>query len=180
MEGMSFFPSLFCSLASLGSVTCYLISVLDCGSSIQNMCLKSFIPPGTRPFPSTWSPCRSPGTVTSVLPCSWHPSSTGSPSFAGAPCDCSWAPPALKDHAQPRLPLRIARRMATHCPSLPMATARAPQSPSWPLTEKSGVEGRAGREGRRMYQWVCKGKKAMREKTWNKSRRWPQRTLECL
>lgn len=108
-------------------------------------CLLS-LHPGTRPSPSTWFPSQCHGTVTSVLLCSWPPSSIGSPSFAGAPCDYSWVPPALKDHAHPRPHQRSARRMAAHCPSRPTATARAPQSLSWPLTEKSGGEGGEGRE----------------------------------
>lgn len=38
--------------------------------------------------------------------------------------------------------------MAALCPSPPTATARSPQSPSWPHTERSGVEGRLRRGGK--------------------------------
>lgn len=54
--------------------------------------------------------------------------------------------------------------MATHCPSLPMATARAPQSPSWPLTEKSeGEGGEGGKKGECTNEYV-KERKLMRKK----------------
>ena len=132
--------------AELGSLTrtatwCHIEWIVDHAFTDVFLCLN----PGTRPFPSTWSPCRCPGTVTLAPLCSWRPSSTGSPWSAGEPCGYSWAPPALRDHMRARRQPRSGRRMATHCHSLPTATARAPQSPSWPLTEKNG-RGRVGRE----------------------------------
>lgn len=146
-EGMSFFPSLFCCLAELGSVTCTATRKV-CERTFYNpaifFCLLPVLGPGTHPFPSTWFRWRCPGTVTSALLCLWRPSSTGSPSFAEAPCDCSRAPPARRGRTRPPPPLRSSRGMATLCPSPPTATARSPQSPSWPRTERSGVEGRLG------------------------------------
>lgn len=112
-----------------------------------------------RPFHFTWFPCRCPGTVTLVLLCSWPPSSTGSPSFAGVLCGYSQVPPAPGDLAGQRTRLRSSRRTATHCPSPPTATARAPQSLSWPLTEKSG--GWGGKKGECTNEYVkesCEGK----------------------
>lgn len=53
--------------------------------------------------------------------------------------------------------------MTVRCPSPPMATARAPQSLSWPLTERSGGEGWGGKEGECTNEYVngkesCEGK----------------------
>lgn len=121
-----------------------------------------YLDAGMLPFPSTWSLCQCRGTATLVQLCSWPPSSIGSPSFVGAPCDYSQAPPALRDQAPTQPHPRSGRQIAVRCRSLPMATVHAPQSLSLPPTEK-GLGWGGGKEGR-MYQWVCKGRKDMREK----------------
>ena len=187
MEGMSFFPSLLCCLTQLGSVTrtaTWSVSwIVDIRHRNDVSWCFLCLDPGTHLSPSTWFPSRCRGIVTSVLLCSWHPSSTGSPLSAGVPCDYSRAPPALRDRVWPQPLLRNVKRMAAHCHSPPTATARAQQSPSWPLTEESEVEGGGlVKGGRRMYQWVCKkeGKQWGKSKTWKKLRCWPQIMLKCL
>lgn len=76
MEGMSFFPSLFCWLAELAQPLDVYIGLSAWRTALQNLIL---FPAGMHPSPSTWFPCQCPGIVILVPLCSWHPSSTGSP-----------------------------------------------------------------------------------------------------
>lgn len=115
---------------------------------------------GMRRSPSTWFPWRYPGTVMSAPPCSWRPSSTGSPSSAEALCDYSpeRRAPSGRAHLPPTP--RITRRTATRCLSPLTATARARQSQSWPPTERRRQEEerrrrrRGGEEGECTNEYV--------------------------
>lgn len=174
MEGMFFFLFCLCFfffswvllfLLSWSSVTLHSDTHQVTKSRLLVMCVDTHCSPfpsflwlcaGTPLSPFTWSRSRCRGTVTSAPLCSWLPSSTGSPWFAGALCDCLRAPRALGGRAlrPPR------RRRARRAAAAPTATALAQRSTSWPLTERSGRGGQGGNEGRQMYLWVCKNEES--------------------